>query len=475
MELTRTLVRLAATRPHVLLAVAPGATAVRLAVERALRERGWAEAASPADANLLIVCGDPSGQLTDMAGQTWRQMPEPKRHIVVFDPTDADALLDAAAAQLTDRASQRLELVPQHVVGAGHMRSGGPTHTAQEHGATHEQRDHFVGISADDGGGEIDETGAHDSAGEHGAHRADAHVEDGANEHPAGQHDEHGASDDQERGSAGEHAGHGAGAVVAGLPLASRGSDRDGLKLDRLHLPLGPVLADWPAGLVVRAAVQGDVLQEAEAFMVGEGLRAGKLPFWNEPWLRADAGEPVAESEAARRLAGAHLDSLGRLLAVAGWGDAAEAARRLRDDVLAGAGANEAERRFSRLDRRLRRSRLLRWQLVGLGVLDRDRALASGVGGPALRAGGDVWARLLRWLDEAGGALVVLDSLVALEPPFEGPRGGLGGEPPSQALLDALPSLLVGCELAAVRLIVASLDPDSDELVGRPVPVAVHG
>ncbi|MGW5028473.1 hypothetical protein ACWEO9_26980, partial [Streptomyces albidoflavus] len=45
--------------------------------------------------------------------------------------------------------------------------------------------------------------------------------------------------------------------LISGLPLADRADDRDGLRLDRLHVPFGPVLPDWPAGLVVRLALQG--------------------------------------------------------------------------------------------------------------------------------------------------------------------------------------------------------------------------
>jgi hypothetical protein len=43
--------------------------------------------------------------------------------------------------------------------------------------------------------------------------------------------------------------------MPGGLPMAERGEDRDRLKLDRLHVPLGPVLPDWPAGLLVRLVV----------------------------------------------------------------------------------------------------------------------------------------------------------------------------------------------------------------------------
>ncbi|WP_433473669.1 hypothetical protein ACQPZP_33380 [Spirillospora sp. CA-142024] len=46
--------------------------------------------------------------------------------------------------------------------------------------------------------------------------------------------------------------------------MADRADDRDGLKLDVLHVPLEPALASWPADLVVHLTLQGDVVQAAE-------------------------------------------------------------------------------------------------------------------------------------------------------------------------------------------------------------------
>lgn len=453
MELTRPLMRFAAERPHALLAVAPGATRLRLAAERSLRERGWPEAASSADADLLVACGQPGAEFALVVDELWRQIPQPRTRLEVTDPRELDDLLDQGAANLRDATRRRLELVPRHALDQRSGDAHGEDAHTHRNGA-HEHRGNSDAATAH---------AKHEEAGEH-----DPHMEAGDQEMrmDAGEPAEH---------AGGGHAGHGGGGLVAGFELASRAPDRDGLKLDRLHLPLGPVLADWPSGLVVRTAMQGDVIQEAEAFVIDAQQGPAGLAFWNEPWLRASAGEQVSAGGAARRRAAALLDSLGRLLAVAGWEEAAIGTRRLRDDLLVGAEPGGARQVFSRLDRRVRRSRLLRWQLAGLGSLDHDTALARGVGGPALRAGGDVWLRLLRWLDETAEAFVALDSVAALKPPFEGSRGPLGGEPPSRALLDALPGLLVGCELAGARLVVASLDPDPDELVSAAAPVAVRG
>ncbi|MET9293092.1 hypothetical protein [Streptomyces sp. NPDC003077] len=254
------------------------------------------------------------------------------------------------------------------------------------------------------------------------------------------------------------------------LRMAERADDRDGLRLDRLHVPLGPALADWPSGLVLHLALQGDVIQEARAEATPPP-REPVLPYWNEPWLRARRGEQAAHDTAARRRCAAHLDSLGRVLAVAGWPGPAARARRLRDEVLGAAPATAVRPALRALTRTVRRSRTLRLLTAGLGPLPADRAAGCGVSGPARTAGGDVHDRVLTWLTETEATLDHFDDPRPLLPRDAawGPRGRVDGPlPPSRALLDVLPGLLVGTEFAAARLIVASLDPDLDEAVAGP-------
>ncbi len=96
--------------------------------------------------------------------------------------------------------------------------------------------------------------------------------------------------------------------------------------------------------------------------------------------------------------------------------------------------------------------------------------------GPALVADGDAYDRLRSWLDEIERGLEALDDERPLGPhDFTGPRGRLDGpQPPSRALLDILPELLTGAEFACARIIVASLDPDLDELALTSVSGAAH-
>ncbi|MFI7615073.1 hypothetical protein ACIBP6_27965 [Nonomuraea terrae] len=236
----------------------------------------------------------------------------------------------------------------------------------------------------------------------------------------------------------------------AGIAMAERGADRDGLKLDQLHVPLGPVLPDWPAGLVVETVLQGDVIQEATVRVLPPGETG--TAFWSEPWRNA-GGRPGGEGE--RRRAAARLDGLGRLLGVAGWAGAALEARGIRDRLLAEMSGAELRPRQERFARRVRRSVVLRWMLRGLGMIE------GGSGVPAWMCG-DVLDRAYRWVHEAGEAVRRLE---------DGTPRETGPETAGQAAVALLPGLLEGAEFATARLIVASLDPDLDQVPVR----AGHG
>ncbi|MGH3242109.1 MAG: hypothetical protein ACRDNL_17170 [Spirillospora sp.] len=187
--------------------------------------------------------------------------------------------------------------------------------------------------------------------------------------------------------------------------MAGRADDRDGLRLDVLHVPLGPVLACWPAGLRVDLTLQGDVVQAAEA----RAVDTADVSFWDD----------------GARAAASRLDSVSRLLRVAGWEAAGERAAVLRDEALSGVPDDVLARRFAPFARRVGRSRVLRWMTRDVG---------------------DVADRLDGWLREIGALL-------------EGRRGG-GRRASWRESVEALPSLLEGVGLAEARLIVAGLDPD---------------
>jgi hypothetical protein len=183
--------------------------------------------------------------------------------------------------------------------------------------------------------------------------------------HPAPtEHEVPPSTQPEHHGGHGEH-GHDMGGMEmpGGIPMADRAEDRDSLKLDQLHVPLGPALPLWPAGLIVHTLLQGDVIQEATV----EVLTPVRDSFWTS--------QPVARQ----------LDSSACLLDLAGWTDAAAVARRLRDDALDGLPVPAVQN----LAKRVRRSRTLRWLLTGIGTVP---------------GAGDALTRLYRWLDVAEDA-----------------------------------------------------------------------
>ncbi|WP_424348557.1 hypothetical protein, partial [Kocuria sp. CH-021] len=219
-----------------------------------------------------------------------------------------------------------------------------------------------------------------------------------------------------------DHSGHGGMDMAPeGIPLAEGGEDRDGLEMDVLHLPLGPVLPFWPAGLVLRCSLQGDVVVDADASVVDGG----------DHGTGATAPHPGPAPAAVVR-----CDRTMALLALTGAEDAAACARRARDALLHG-DRGAARAAAERLHRTVRRSRLLRWSLRGVLPLAPSDLEHHGLPRHCL---GDAHDRLLSRVERirvhAGGA----------EPaPVED-----GAVPWA-----VLPDLVTGLELASVRLAVA--------------------
>ena len=395
MGLSGALARLAVRATRVLVVEVPGHWATRMEVEHQLLRRGWRPAWTPADADVLAVCGVPGPELSELVDRLWEQMPGPRVRADITSPGTVGSALDAAAALLLDTPHHRTDAQeraqePEIPEDADHGGHGGMGHGEMDHG----EMDHG-------GHGGMDHSG-------HGG------MDHGGMDHGEMDHGGHGGMD---------HSGHGGMDMApGGIALAGGGEDRDGLEMDVLHLPLGPVLPFWPAGLVLRCSLQGDVVVDAEASVV-DGAGAG--------------GPGPGPAPAAV----VWCDQVMALLALAGVEDAAACARRARDALLCG-DEDAARDAVERLDRTVRRSWLLRSSLRGVLLLDRAGLERHGLPG---HCRGDAHDRLLSRVEriraEAGGT----------EPtPAED-----GGVPWA-----VVPDLVTGLELASVRLAVASLDLD---------------
>ncbi|KZS76545.1 hypothetical protein A4G29_03200 [Mycobacterium kansasii] len=390
MGLTQRLARCAARRAHVLIVDAPGFWVVRAEAEHRLRVRGWCVATSPADADVLAVCGTPGPELNEAIDRVWDQMPGPRVRVELPDPEAVASALHRAAMQLAEVDRHRQD---------ARERAQSPELSGNQHGTTNH--------------------------GEHGHMDHSAHQHHENTDHGATNHGEHGHRDH----SAHQHMHHGAMDMApAGIALAKGGDDRDGLEMDVLHLRLGPVLRYWPVGLVVRCSLQGDVLTQAEAWVVDKEV-GGHVP------------PPGPRSHVAAR----HCDHVVDLLALAAWPGAAAIARTTRDELLSDADARHAASLLNTLHGKLRRSRTLRWSLRDIASLTPEDCKTLEL--PTALAG-DCYDRLLAQVDMARHALANTTD----------PSGVATA---ATSVLDALPHLVSGLDIGAARLVIASLGIDT--------------
>lgn len=326
MGITELVARVATRRVHVFLVETPGRSLLRMTAQAAIARRGWVEATGPADADALLVCGQPDGDLQELIDAVWEQISSPRYRATVDTDESLTGMLDTipnalqdAAHQHADARNRRLHLDdhrgPDPAPKTEHM----PNHTD-----TSDDHDHTADTSPGD------DTSAPDmTMGSGDAMDMDSHGDMGMDMDMSG---------------------------PAGIALAGGGDDRDGLEMDVTHLTLGPLLAGWPPDLVLHCTLHGDVVADARA----EHLRS--------------SGPGEQPPETARL-----LDDAARLLMLAGWEPAAQELARLRNDLLESENPQLVVSRLRRVTARVRRSRTLRWSLKGTttlgGTLVRDRLL----------------------------------------------------------------------------------------------------
>ena len=423
--LSDALARSASRHAHALVVEVPGSWRTRMAAERNLFARGWRLADSPADADVLVVCGEPGPELAEAIEGVWHQMPGPRVRVDVHAGDEVGARLDEAHTGLLDTdhhrrdAQQRptaSELLAEHA-GPGAESHGG--HGDMDHGPGdgHEGMDHGGHEGMDHGGDEGMDHGGHQGM-DHGGHEGMDHGGHQGMDHGGHQGMDHGGHEGHEGMDHGDME-----MSPGGIPLAEGGEDRDGLEMDVLQVRCGPVLPHWPAGLVLRCSLQGDVIVEAQAEIVD--------------------GPARQEDEVFGPARG--IDNIASLLALAGWDDAAAEARRVRDTALeSGDGAAGSE--LERLRRRVRRSWTLRWSLRGVRRLSDEDAHARGLPADAV---GDTYDRLIGMLDRAVAGVAATAA---------GDTGSRTNDAGRTLSTDHLAHLVMGLDLATARLVLASLD-----------------
>ncbi|WP_347753853.1 hypothetical protein [Agrococcus sp. ProA11] len=395
MGLTRWVTDAAVKRVHVMIVEVPGSGLLRMRAEAAVTVRGWALASSPADTDAILVCGSPHARLSERIDAVWDQVPAPRTLATVADPARLASTMDAIAADLADTAAQR-------------ARARRPRTQTADTAMPDEHAREMAGDDSDDAADDMEHAG-HDM--DHTGHDMD-HT--GHDIDHTGHDIDHTGHDIDHTGHDMDHTGHDMDmSGPGGIPLAEGAKDRDGLEMDATHLTLGPILADWPAALVLHCTLHGDVVADAEV----------------EWWGVDEPSDASVLDEAARA-----CDAASRVLAVAGWDPMAARVRRIRNDILGGVPTDRILSRLTVVMRRIERSRTLAWTTSDVA-----------------RDAGDPRRALMDWL-RACSAL--------LEPVAASPILRPKPARDADATADAIRSAVVGHELSAVRLLVASLGLD---------------
>lgn len=393
MGITQMLAKLAVPAIRVLVVEVPGQWSTRVELEDQMLRRGWRRAWSPADADVLAVCGVPGPELTQLVDRLWEQMPGPRVHADMPSTSTVSSALDDAITLYIDTTHHK------------HDASSRP----QEPQLPHDDTDH--------GSDDAMSHSSHDTMDDdHGGMDHDSHTDMDHNGHGHMGHSDHADIDDSGHGGM-DHSDHGDMEMSpGGIPLAQGGPDRDGLEMDVLHLTLGPILAYWPAGLAMNCTLQGDVVVDSDASIVDGHTSPVPAPGLS-PAMRCD--------------------NVMSLLALAGADDLAARARQTRDHLLRG-DHSEAHDGLERLHRAIRRSWLLRGSLRRVLVLDHLECQRYGL--PA-SCRGDAYDRMLRTLTRIQVAV-----------------DGGGPTVDDDVSWQVLPDLVIGLELATLRLGVASVN-----------------
>ncbi len=380
-------------------------------------ERGWVPALSPADADILCVCGEPAADLAQVLDRIWDELPSPRARTTVVAAADIDGALTACARELADPERQASQ------AGARNNDAGSPD--CRDHGQMHDgDMDHSQMDNGDMDDGDMDHSqmdngqmddGDMDDGDMDNGDMDDGDMDDGDMDN--GDMD-NGQMDDGDMDHGGMDHGGMDMPMPDGIGLAGQGADRDGLDLDELQVPLGPVLPFWPAGLVLRCTLQGDVVMSAQA-----------------EWLSTGPGAEATVAD-SRAVVVHQTDLASRLLRLAGSTDAAGRMERIRNQALASGSSAASHGPLTAELSRLKRSFLLRRSLRDVGRVGTDA--------PRPEAGTDAWERLLGMVEAAVSAAAGV-----YQPP---PR--LSRHVDAALLAD----LAAGQELGRVRLIVASLD-----------------
>lgn len=447
--------------------------------------------ATPRDASVLLIIGELSEKMNEAVAVLYAQMPRPRAIVILGGQTpstlpDPDFSAGVSQAGLIDAVDwlkralakgafsdspedfdapvlhARIEYVcpmhpevvqnepgscpkcgmdlvareagepaPEHDHGHDHREHRHHEHEHQHHDHAqqheHHEHEHHHGHCHD-----------HHDSHEHDHEQHEGHQHSHENHHDHGHKHQHDESDGdaEEKGSGHDHGGHDHGAsgfmsmieVTKDLPRSA-----DGLAMDWMEVPFGPVFPGLPGGLKLTLTLDGDGVTEGQATsLVGmineseEGKEIGAetfierlasaMPLASVSYRllaclaieRAAGLENDSATDQARAVAleceriASHLGWLAQTGRQLGFAWLTDRAATLQLEIRRASGKRllELTPALHALAARLGRTPLLKSRLKGIGILPSG---TGGLSGPVARAAddaGDAWARLWQRLDE---------------------------------------------------------------------------
>jgi len=451
---------------------------VALAYGLEVAATGMRITSTPRHAGVLLIIGELSEKMSEAVAVLYAQMPRPRAILVLGGPApsslpSADVSAGLSQEELTgavDRLKRalaegafavspgdfdssvlhaRIEYVcPMHpdVVqdepgscpkcGMDLVaREAGESTSAHGHDHGHHQHAHHGHENHhghDHGHHESDHEHEHHHGHEHEQHRDHGHEHCQNHEH----HQDESGSHTEHEHAGHDHGGHDHGAsgfmsmieVTKDLPRSA-----DGLAMDWIEVPFGPVFPGLPGGLKLTLTLDGDCVTEGQATslvgLVNEGevgkamsaetfieRLASAMPLATVSYrllacqaieraagLEADLATTRARASALEReRIASHLGWLAQLGRQVGFAWLIHRASTLQLEIRRASGKRlvELAPALQELSARLGRTPLLKSRLKGIGILPSH---AAGLSGPVARAADgakDAWARLWRRLDE---------------------------------------------------------------------------